>query len=113
MSQYQSAVSEVFRNNENVEAFMSTVGGAQAATLGGPNFGQLLVKLKPRAQRKLLVNDVIAELRPKLENFPGMQVYLQNPPTVRRKRRSSTKPRRSCWQRFKRFPDFRTLPAIC
>jgi len=83
MSQYQKAVAEVFRNNENVEAFMSTVGGAQAATLGGPNFGQLLVKLKPRAQRKLLVNDVIAELRPKLENFPGMQVYLQNPPTVR------------------------------
>ena len=83
MSQYQRAVSEVFRTNENVEAFMSTVGGAQAATLGGPNFGQLLVKLKPRAQRKLLVNDVIAELRPKLENFPGMQVYLQNPPTVR------------------------------
>ena len=29
-----------------------------ASTLGGPNFGQLLVKLKPRAQRKLLVNDV-------------------------------------------------------
>jgi HAE1 family hydrophobic/amphiphilic exporter-1 len=83
MSQYQRAISEVFRNDENVEAFMSTVGGTQAATLGGPNFGQLLVKLKPRAQRKLLVNDVIAEMRPKLENFPGMQVYLQNPPTVR------------------------------
>jgi HAE1 family hydrophobic/amphiphilic exporter-1 len=83
MSQYQRAVSEVFRNDENVEAFMSTVGGAQASTLGGPNFGQLLVRLKPRAQRKLLVNDIIAQLRPKLENFPGMQVYLQNPPTVR------------------------------
>ena len=83
MSQYQRAISEVFRNDENVEVFMSTVGGTQAATLGGPNFGQRLVKLKPRATRKLLVNDVIAELRPKLENFPGMQVYMQNPPTVR------------------------------
>ena len=83
MSQNQRAIAEVFRNDENVEAFMSTVGGAQAATLGGPNFGQLLVKLKPRAKRKLLVDEVIARLRPKLENFPGMQVYLQNPPTVR------------------------------
>src|SRR5205807_9664799 len=38
---------------------------------------------KPRTQRKLLVNDVIAELRPKLADFPGMRVYLQNPPTIR------------------------------
>ena len=39
--------------------------------------------LKPRAQRALYVNEVIEELRPKLENFPGMKVYLQNPPTIR------------------------------
>src|SRR5438876_1900996 len=62
---------------------MSTVGGASAATMGGPNFGQILVRLKPRMQRKLLVSGVIDELRPKLSGFPGMRVYLQNPPTVR------------------------------
>ena len=39
--------------------------------------------LKPRAERKQLVNDIIADLRPKLSNFPGMRVYLQNPPTIR------------------------------
>ncbi len=83
MTVYQRAISEVFRDDENVEAFMSTVGGTSASTLGGPNFGQLLVRLKPRGQRKLLVNGVIDELRPKLTGFPGMNVYLQNPPTVR------------------------------
>src|SRR6185369_12672026 len=54
-----------------------------AATLGGPNFGQLLVRLKPRAERKQLVGEIIDDLRPKLSGFPGMQVYLQNPPTIR------------------------------
>ena len=39
--------------------------------------------LKPRCERKLLVNDIIEELRPKLSGFPGMRVYLQNPPTIR------------------------------
>src|SRR6266481_5590971 len=57
MSQYQRAISEVFRDDENVEAFMSTVGGTSASTLGGPNFGQILVRLKARTKRKLLVND--------------------------------------------------------
>ncbi len=62
---------------------MSTVGGTSASTLGGPNYGELVVHLKPRSQRKLLVNEIIADLRPQLSNFPGMRVYLQNPPTVR------------------------------
>ena len=39
--------------------------------------------LKPRTQRKLGVDDIIEELRPKLAAFPGMNVYLQNPPTIR------------------------------
>ena len=43
------------RRIPNVEALMSSVGGTPAATLGGPNFGQLVVHLKPRAERKLLV----------------------------------------------------------
>ena len=83
MVDYQRSIAEVFRTNENVEAFMSTVGGANAATMGGPNFGQLLIRLKPRAERKELVGEIIDDLRPKLANFPGMRIYLQNPPTIR------------------------------
>ncbi|MDQ6700099.1 MAG: efflux RND transporter permease subunit, partial [Acidobacteriota bacterium] len=83
MVQYQKQIAEVVREDPNVEALMSSVGGAGASTLGGPNFGQLVVHLKPRSERKLLVNGVIEELRPKLANFPGMRVYLQNPPTIR------------------------------
>src|SRR6202521_2970263 len=83
MVQYQSQVAEIVRRNPNVEAFTSSVGGASSNTLGGPNFGQLVVRLKPRSQRKELVENIIADLRPQLDNLPGMRVYLQNPPTVR------------------------------
>ena len=58
MVQYQSKVAEIVRANPNVEAFTSSVGGASSNTLGGPNFGQLVVRLKPRAQRKELVDYV-------------------------------------------------------
>ena len=39
--------------------------------------------LKPRDERKQLANEIIAQLRPELHNVTGMQVYLQNPPTIR------------------------------
>ena len=80
---YQKEVAEVVRQNPNVEAFVSTVGGTSSSQLGGPNYGQLVVRLKPRTKRTQMVNDIIADLRPKLANFPGIKVYLQNPPTIR------------------------------
>jgi len=83
MVDYQKRVAEVFRTNPDVQALMSTVGGTSASTLGGPNYGELVVHLKPRSQRKELVNAIIADLRPKLTTFPGMRVYVQNPPTIR------------------------------
>jgi HAE1 family hydrophobic/amphiphilic exporter-1 len=82
MVRYQQAIADVIAQDPNVVSLMSSVGGTASSTLGGPNLGQLVVHLKPRSQRTMLVNDVIKELRPKLESFPGMRVYLQNPPTI-------------------------------
>jgi HAE1 family hydrophobic/amphiphilic exporter-1 len=82
MARYQQMIADIVRQNPNVEALMATVGGTSSSTLGGPNFGQMLVRLKPRNQRKELVNDIINELRPKLAAVPGMKVYLQNTPTI-------------------------------
>jgi HAE1 family hydrophobic/amphiphilic exporter-1 len=83
MVDYQKRVAEVFRTNPDVQALMSTVGGTSASTLGGPNYGELVVHLRPRSERKKLVNAIIADLRPSLATFPGMRVYVQNPPTIR------------------------------
>ena len=83
MVEYQQQIASIVRDDPNVAALMSTVGGTAATTVGGPNFGQLLVRLKPRSQRKLMVNDIMKELQPKVDAVPGMKVYLQNPPTIR------------------------------
>jgi HAE1 family hydrophobic/amphiphilic exporter-1 len=83
MSQYQKTVAEIVRDHPDVEAFTSSVGGTASSTLGGPNYGQLVVRLRPRAEREKLVEQIIADLRPKLDGLPGVKVYLQNPPTVR------------------------------
>ncbi len=82
MIDYQQAASEVIQADPDVEAFMSTIGGTAATNLGGPNFGQYTIRLKARNQRKRSVNDIIADLRPKLAEIPGINVYLQNPPTI-------------------------------
>jgi HAE1 family hydrophobic/amphiphilic exporter-1 len=81
--EYQNQVADIIRNDPNVEALVSTVGGAAASTLGGPNLGQIVVHLKPRSDRKMLANDVIESLRPKVDKIPGVRVYMQNPPTIR------------------------------
>jgi HAE1 family hydrophobic/amphiphilic exporter-1 len=81
--EYQRQVSEIISADPNVEGLVSTIGGQAANTLGGPNLGQIVVHLKPRDERKELANDIIAKLRPQLAGVAGVQVYLQNPPTVR------------------------------
>src|SRR5206468_3794612 len=81
--EYQSAVADIIRRDPNVEGLVSTVGGSAAATLGGPNLGQIVVHLKPRGDRTELATEIIAKLRPELAKVPGIEVYMQNPPTVR------------------------------
>ena len=83
MVEYQDEIAQAIANNPNVDALVSSIGGTSASTLGGPNYGQLVVHLKPRTKRKMLVGDIIEDLRPKVSVYPGMKVYLQNPPTVR------------------------------
>src|SRR5262249_51579001 len=80
---YQDAVADMLRRDPNVEALVSTVGGSAAQTLGGPNLGQIVVHLKPRAERKELANQIIERLRPELESVVGMKGFAQNPPTIR------------------------------
>jgi HAE1 family hydrophobic/amphiphilic exporter-1 len=81
--EYQDKVADIIRQDPNVAGLVSTVGGSAAATLGGPNLGQIVVHLKPRGDRRELATDIIAKLRPQLAGIPGIDVYMQNPPTVR------------------------------
>jgi len=81
--EYQNTVADIIRKDPNVDALVTTVGGSASATLGGPNLGQIVVHLKPRAQRNEFADQIIDKLRPELSRIPGMQIYLQNPPVIR------------------------------
>jgi HAE1 family hydrophobic/amphiphilic exporter-1 len=83
MVEYEKKIADTVAQDPNVDALMASVGGTTASTLGGPNYGELVVHLKPRVERKLSVDELIRELRPKLAAYAGMKVYLQNPPTIR------------------------------
>jgi len=59
---------------------MSAVGGGGG---GSSNQGRLVLRLKPRRERKLSADQLIRVLQPKLSQVPGIRVFLQNPPPVR------------------------------
>ncbi|MDD5676437.1 MAG: efflux RND transporter permease subunit [Kiritimatiellae bacterium] len=75
---HQRQLAAILQQDENIQAFMSSVGGGG----GGGNTGRMFVLLKPRNQRRLSADEVIQELRPKLAAVPGIRAYLQNPPPI-------------------------------
>ena len=82
MVDYEQKIADLVSKDPNVDSLMASVGGTTASNLGGPNYGELVVHLKPRSKRPLGVNDIIKELRPKLAGLAGIKSYLQNPPTI-------------------------------
>jgi len=50
--------------------------------VGDSNQGFMFMAMKPRNQRKLSVDGVITELRPKMFSIPGVMAFLQNPPPI-------------------------------
>jgi len=74
MEERQRAVVNVLLADPAVETVGSQVG--VAAGWSSLNRGQLSVSLKPLAQRHISSEEVIARLRPKLENLGGIQTFL-------------------------------------
>jgi hydrophobic/amphiphilic exporter-1 (mainly G- bacteria), HAE1 family len=74
MARHQRAVADIIQKDPNVDGVF--------AYAGDGNTGIVYVMLKPRNQRALSVDQVIAELRPKLFSVPGMLAFLQNPPPI-------------------------------
>jgi HAE1 family hydrophobic/amphiphilic exporter-1 len=82
MKQHQQALAEIVRRDPNVESFMSSA-GARAGSITGSNSGVIFIRLKPRSERRLTVDQIIEELRPKLAEVPGIRVFMQNLPLIR------------------------------
>jgi HAE1 family hydrophobic/amphiphilic exporter-1 len=81
MRRYQQQVAAIVQQDPNVEAYMSTAGAGGAR--GGGNSGFIFIRLKPRNERELNADQVIQQLRPKVNQVPGVAAFLQNPPPIR------------------------------
>lgn len=79
----QRSVEEIVRKHPDVEAVMSTAGqgfGGQT----GDNIGRLIVRLKPREERKQSADGIIRELRSSFAGgAQGLSVFLTNPASIR------------------------------
>jgi hydrophobic/amphiphilic exporter-1 (mainly G- bacteria), HAE1 family len=81
MIELQRALADIVRNDPNVIEFYSSVGTSSVAT--SSNQGVMFFHLKPPSERRMSVQQVIEELRPKLAKVPGIRVFMQNPPVIR------------------------------
>jgi len=80
MAKKQQQAAALVAADPNVKGVMSFIGVSGSS--GTLNLGRMVVALKP-AKHRPSSQQVIQELRPKLQGIPGFKVYLQNIPIIR------------------------------
>ncbi len=80
MVRHQQMIAEEIGKSPWVQNYSSTVGGGGVNS--SLNTGRVFARLKPLGQRPP-VEQIIAELRPKISQIPGINAYLQIPPPIR------------------------------
>jgi hydrophobic/amphiphilic exporter-1 (mainly G- bacteria), HAE1 family len=80
MMAHQKVLNAMVAHDPNVQTFFSSVGA------GGPggslNSSIVFVHLRPRAQRKEGIDQIINRWRGEFSSIPGLMVFLQNPPPI-------------------------------
>ena len=80
MVRHQLQVGDIVCEDPNIAGCNNQVGGGFGGS--GLNTGRMNIDLKPRAERKLTVDQIIAQLRPKVAQVAGMRVFMVNPPPI-------------------------------
>jgi len=81
MAEHQKKVADIVLADPNVEKVNSSIGPSGPSL--SANTGRMFIKLKPRSERRLSVDEFIQNIRPKFTVVPGIQVYMQNMPPIR------------------------------
>jgi HAE1 family hydrophobic/amphiphilic exporter-1 len=82
LEQRQRSSAEIIQKHPDVEAVMSTAGQGFGGQVGD-NIGRVIVRLKPRNERKLTADQVIQELRrPFADGALGLRMFMNNPPAI-------------------------------
>ncbi|MBS1818111.1 MAG: efflux RND transporter permease subunit [Acidobacteria bacterium] len=82
MVKHQLAAAAVLQHEPTVAGFTSVIGQGPGGSSGSVNTGRMNADLKPRDERAESVDEIIARLRPKLSQIPGIRVFLSNPPSI-------------------------------
>jgi HAE1 family hydrophobic/amphiphilic exporter-1 len=77
----QIQLADIIRKNPNVAGVQSSAGQAGGGVTGG-NVGRLVIRLKPKSERKLSADEIIQQLRQETRGVEGMRLFLQNPPAI-------------------------------
>ena len=83
MNEMQKRIAKIVSDDPNVESLMSSSGGSSMYGSGGSNTGRLHISLLPRKDREAGVGEVIAKLRPKLNQLPGIRAFASAPQMIR------------------------------
>jgi HAE1 family hydrophobic/amphiphilic exporter-1 len=84
MVRHQDQVAAIIAKEPDIAGYSNNLGGfgGGGGGGGGLNQGRISIDLKPRAERKRSVDQIIADLRPKLSQVPGIRVFLINQPPI-------------------------------
>ena len=75
MMRHELAGMKIVAANPNVATFFARVGGG--------NNGFISIRTLPKNQRKDSIDDIVNQLRPKLNAIPGIRAYVSIPPPIR------------------------------
>jgi HAE1 family hydrophobic/amphiphilic exporter-1 len=81
MVRHQMEVAEIVAQDPDILGFSNNIGGGGGGG-GALNQGRIAVDLKPRRERTRSVDQIIAELRPKLAQVAGVRVFMVNQPPI-------------------------------
>ncbi len=76
MMRHQAELNEIVKAEEDVNDFISV------ASINSYNSGIVFIMLKSLKDRKRSVDEIVADMRPKLNSIPGLLVFPQNPPPI-------------------------------
>jgi hydrophobic/amphiphilic exporter-1 (mainly G- bacteria), HAE1 family len=84
MVRHQQEVAAVLAQDPDIAGYSSSTGEGGGGRGGGSasNQGRISVDLKPRTERTRSVDEIIAGLRPKLSQVPGVRVFMVNQPPI-------------------------------
>ena len=84
MVRHQQEVAAIIAQDPDIAGSSSSVGdgGGGRGGASSSNQGRISVDLKPRAERTRSVDQIMAGLRPKLAQVPGVRVFMVNQPPI-------------------------------